>query len=146
MNKVTSKERDIITIEITKSVHNLIRGCETLDMDMAFSPFFNSPDFLMMGTDGSLCDYDTYLKNNIDYLENCSEFKLTTYDEEINVLDSETAIFSWAYRAEAKLKTGEKDIVDKAGASFIFHNFSNEWKVIYYHESSLPPIRVPDVD
>jgi hypothetical protein len=120
----------------------LKKGCETLDMKSAFQAFTNSPEFLMMRTDGSLCDYHTYLNDNISYLMTCSSFKLTTYRDEIRVLDLDMAIFPWAYGAEATLKTGVQDIVEKAGASFVFRKVDDEWKVIYYHESLLPPIRV----
>jgi hypothetical protein len=128
--------------EIRETINALIAGCESLDMDMAFRAFSNSPEFLMMGTDGTLCDYRTYLENNINYLNTCSRFKLTTFKDEIRILDRDTAIFSWAYGAEATFKTGEKDIIEKAGASFVFKKVNNDWKVVYYHESSTPPLRV----
>ncbi len=41
----------------------------------------------------------------------------------------------------ATLKTGEQDIIENAGASFVFSRVNDEWKVIYYHESSSPPTR-----
>lgn len=142
METQVNSEKETISDEIKNAIGNLIRGCETLDMDMAFAIFSNSPDFLMIGTDGSHSDYNSYLRNNITYLQTCSSFRLTTINEEIRVLNHETAIYSWAYRAEATLKTGEIDIVDKAGASFVFRKESEEWKVIYYHESSVPPTRI----
>lgn len=79
-----NSEKAKIKKELQEAIHTLIAGCEALDMELAFGIFSNSPDFLMMATDGSLCDYQTYLNNNVDYL----------------------------------------------------------WKVVYYHESSLPPTRV----
>ncbi len=139
---LTMAEKEQIHKEIKEAINTLIIGCESLDMDLAFEIFYNSPDFLMMATDGSLCDYQTYLKNNIDYLMTCSSFKLTTYNEEIRIFDSETVIYSWAYRADATLKTGEKDIVENAGASFVFKQINDQWKVVYYHESSSPPTRM----
>ena len=135
-------EKEQIHQEIKGAINTLVLGCENLDMDMAFSVFFNSPDFLMMGTDGSMSDYKTYLKNNTDYLMTCSSFKLTTYKGEIRILGPEMAIYSWAYRAEATLKTGEQDIIENAGASFVFIKINDEWKVVYYHESSSPPTRI----
>ena len=142
MDILTSTEKEAIAKEIRGAIDNLIRGCETLDMDMAFGIFLDFPDFLMIGTDGAYSDHDAYLRNNIAYLETCSSFKLTTYGEKIRILDRNTAIYSWAYGAEATLKTGEKDIVEKAGASFVFRKTDDEWKVVYYHESSLPPTRI----
>ena len=139
---LTIAEKEQIQKEIKAAINKLILGCENLDMDLAFSMFANSPDFLMMGTDGTLCDYQTYLKNNIDYLMTCTSFKLTTYREEIRIIDPEIAIYSWAYGAEAILKTGEQDIVENAGASFVFEKKNRVWKVVYYHESSTPPKRI----
>ena len=139
---ISSAEKTKIQEEIKEIIHTLISGCESLDMEMAFSMFMDSPEFLMMGTDGALSDYQTYLKNNIEYLKTCSSFKLRTDREEIRILDQETAVYAWAYGVEAALNTGEKDIVKNAGASFVFKKQNGEWKVVYYHESSLPPTRI----
>jgi hypothetical protein len=139
---LSNSEREMIKKELQEAIDTLIAGCEMLDMEMAFRIFSNAPDFLMMGTDGSLCDYQTYLNNNVDYLTTCSRFKLTTLKKEIRILDRDTAIFAWAYRVEATLKTGEQDIVENAGASFVFSKVNDEWKVVYYHESSSPPKRI----
>lgn len=139
---LSNSEREKIKNELHDAIHNLIVGCEALDMERAFEIFSPSSEFLMMGTDGTLCDYQTYINNNINYLMTCTSFKLTTFREEIRILDRATAIFSWAYRAEAVLKTGEKDIFENAGASFVFNKVNDEWKVVYYHESSVPPTRI----
>jgi hypothetical protein len=141
---ISNSDKEKITNEIKEAVNTVIMGCEALDMDLAFSIFSNSPDFLMIGMDGSLCDYQTYLKNNRDYLMTCSSFTLTTLKEEIKILRRDLAIFAWIYKAEATLKTGEKDIFEKAGATFVFHKIHDEWKVVYYHESTLPPTRISD--
>jgi hypothetical protein len=142
-DSLSSAELEQIKEELRGAINSLIRGCEALDMELAFSVFSDSPDFLMMGTDGSLCDYQTYVNNNVNYLKTCSSFELTTFGEEIRILDRDTAIFSWAYSARATLRTGEQDIIEKAGATFVFRKVENEWKVVYYHESSLPATRLP---
>jgi hypothetical protein len=139
---LSSSEKDTIEREIRAAIGTLITGCETLDMDLAFQVFSDSPDFLMMATDGTLCDYHTYVDGNVEYLRTCSSFKLTTFRDEIRILKPDLVLFSWAYGAEATLESGEKDIVEKAGASFVFSKVEDEWKVVYYHESSLPPTRV----
>ena len=139
---LTRSEIERIHKEIKGVLDTLIFGCENLDMDLAFGMFHESPDFLMMGTGGSLSNYQEYLVNNLDYLKTCSGFKLTTNKKEIRALNCETAICAWAYRVEATLKTGEQDIIENAGASFVFSKINEEWKVVYYHESSSPPIRI----
>ena len=114
MTKDNLSEYEINEIreELHDAINALIKGCETLDMKLAFKIFSNKPDFLMMGTDGTLCDYKTYLDNNINYLKDCQSFKLKTYKKEIRILNRDLAILSWAYGVEAILKTGEKDIID----------------------------------
>ena len=128
-----------IGAELREAVSRLIQGCEALDMDLAFSLFWDSPGFRMIAADGSLCDYRTYVDSNADYLTGCASFKLTTIDEEVRVLGPDLAVYSWIYRAEATLKTGKRDVFEKAGASFVFKRVDGEWKAVYYHESTLPP-------
>ena len=140
---LSKTEQEAIAGAVKAEIEKLIQGCESLDMELAFGMFHDSPDFIMIGTDGTQCSYETYVNNNVDYLGSCSAFKLTTFNEEIRVLDSQTAIYSWAYAAEATLKSGEKDIVDRAGASFVFRKMGDAWKVVYYHEATVPPRRVP---
>ena len=118
MESFSNVEKEVIAGEVRQVIRRLIRGCETLDIDTAFDMFLDSPDFLMMGTDGSLCNYQTYVNNNIDYLVTCSDFELTTRNEDIRILTRDVAVFSWAYKAKATLKTGEQDIVENAGATF----------------------------
>ncbi len=144
--KLVKSEVEIIKEEILSILSTLIIGCESLDLEMAFSMFSNSPNFLMLGTGGSMCDYQTYLNDNISYLNDCSSFDLTTFKKEVRVIDRETAILAWAYKAVATLKTGEYDIVENAGASFVFNKTGDEWKVVYYHESSVPPVRLSQVE
>ncbi len=126
-------EKSRIEKEIREAFNTVIEGCESLDMDLAFRVFHNSPDFYMIGPDCSFSDYSTYVNNNINYLEECSDFKLDTFDTKIKFLDSDMVILSWIYKAEATLKTGEKDVFEKAAATFLFKKIGNEWKVIYYH-------------
>jgi hypothetical protein len=140
--RMKNTDVEVIRKEIKELVDGLIRGCESLDLEAAFSIFSESPDFLMMGTDGSVVDHKTYLKNNFEYLQTCEKFRLTTNREEIRIIDPAVAVYAWSYTAEAFLKTGEREIFDNAGASFVFHKVNGSWKVVYYHESSSPPRRV----
>ena len=139
---VSGSEIQKIKGEIRNAVDSLIKGCESLNIDQAFGIFRDFPDFRMIAMDGSLCDYQTYLQNNIDYLAECSSFELTTLDERIDILASDIAIFSWIYRVVATLKSGERDLIEKAGATFIFRQIEDQWKVVHYHESTSPPTRL----
>jgi hypothetical protein len=139
---LSTTENEKIENEIQVIIDTLIQGCETLDMDMAFGMFANIPEFIMMGTDGSQVDHDTYVNNNVAYLGDCSAFELKTFNGEIRVLDKNTAIYSWSYSAKATHKSGYIDMVDNAGATFVFSKLNGEWKVVYYHEATVPPYRI----
>ena len=128
--------------EVKEAFNTITEGCESLDMDLAFKVFYNSPDFYMISIDCSICDYQTYINNNINYLKECSNFKLTTFNEKMKLLSEEMVVYSWLYKAEATLKNGDKDIIENAGATLLFKKIDNEWKVIYYHEAALPPISI----
>lgn len=136
-------ELEKIRAEIRDVLSRLIAGCERLDMKMAFDVFLDSPDFLMIGADGTPCSHGEYVANNVEYLRNCSSFELTTLSEDIHVLDTGSAVASWVYSAEATLKSGERDVIEKAGATFVFVKRGGEWKVVRYHESALPADRIP---
>ena len=146
MDTLAPADKNRIEEEISEIINTLIQGCVTLDMDMAFGMFSDDPDFIMMGTDGSQVDHATYVNNNITYLTDCSAFELTTFNGETRVLDENTAIYSWAYQAKATLKSGDIDMVDNAGATFVFRKVDGEWKVVYYHEATVPPRRIPKQD
>ena len=79
-------------------MNTVISGCEALDMDMACKVFLNSPGFRMIGMDDSLCDYQTYLDGNIQYIMNCLEFKLTTFKEETKILRGVHALNRGSHR------------------------------------------------
>ena len=139
-------EKQQIESGVRAAVDTVIAGCEALDMEMAFASFLDAPEFRMMRADGSLCDYGTYVKENVDYLSICASFDLTTVQTEIKVLAADLAIFSWVYKVVATLMTGEQDVFDNAGASFVFKKLGEEWKVIYYQESTQPPLHIPNSD
>ncbi len=140
---VTEAERKRIEGELDEILAALIAGCEALDLEAAFRRFTRSPEFLMLGSDGSACDFATFFANNRVYLKTCSRFRLTTLTKTIRVFERDLALLAWTYRAEATLKTGETEIVERAAASFVFRRVIAAWQVVFYHESGLPPARVP---
>lgn len=139
---VSEEDKERIEDEILEALDRLIAGCESLDMELAFSPFSRFDEFRMIAADGTLCDFTTYYDNNMSYLESCLAFSLTTFGTDVLVLRSDLAVLSWTYKAEATLDSGERDVIDRAGASFVFEKRDGEWKVVRYHESSAPPKRV----
>ena len=46
---LSNSEKEAITKQLKLAIGRLIRGCQTLDMEMAFDVFLDSPDFLARG-------------------------------------------------------------------------------------------------
>jgi len=95
------------------------------------------------GADGSLCDFDTFFAGNGAYFEQCSAFEIETLGADVQTLPGGLVRYAWVYKVVATLKTGERDVFDKAGATFLFQEIDGRWKAVYYQESSQPPRRVP---
>ena len=136
-------DAESIANEIHGILAALIAGYEACDMAPVRDAFCDGPDFLMMNTDGALCGFDIFYDNDAVYLDACADFTLTTHDTQVRIMDADCAVLAWSYSAEALLKTGERDRVDKAGASFIFVRRAGAWKCAYYHQSSGAFTRLP---
>ena len=138
INKI---DKESITQEIDRILDDLIASYETMDIEASFKVFSTDQDFFMIGSDGLIYDHETFYTANRSYFDLCSAFALTTYIRDIKVLSNDLALVSWHYKAIATLKAGGKDVFDTAGATFLFQKIDNQWSVINYQESTLPPRR-----
>ena len=154
VNKI---DEETVTKEISKVLDDLIASYEAMDIEASFKVFSTDQDFFMIGSDGLIYDHETFYTANKSYFDLCSAFSLTTYIRDIKVLSNDLALVSWHYKAIATLKagpsgsltgdasptdrTGGKDVFDTAGATFLFQKKDNQWIVINYQESTLPPRR-----
>ena len=134
-------EQEKIRKEIEYEIDNLIRGCEELNLEKAFKVYLKSANFFMIAADGYYYDYQTFYNNNKNYFDILSKFELTTIKRDLKILSNDLVIYSWIYKVIATLKTGEQDILNSAGATFLFKKINDVWTVINYHESSAPPTR-----
>jgi hypothetical protein len=138
---INDAERQAIEKELNAAVAGLIEGCEALDFEKGFRLFVKTDEFRMITLDGQLWDFPTYFKANVDYLGGCSSFKLKTIETRVTVLSRELAAYQWIYSAEAAFPSGDLDVIDRAGATFVFRKADDGWKAVCYQESALPPRR-----
>ena len=135
-SQLPPEDAERIEAEVLAVLDRLIDGCERLDMDLAFGIFDRSDTFRMVAGDGTVCSFADYYTNNIAYLETCAAFEIETIRTDVLVLRHDLAILTWSYRVEATLTSGARDIIDRAGATFVFELQDGQWKVVRYHESS----------
>jgi|WetSurMetagenome_2_1015567.scaffolds.fasta_scaffold34306_4 hypothetical protein len=107
---------------------------------MAF--FENTSDFLAANLDGTSADYGTLKKINGDALNLTSSVKSTLEHEAIRVLSRSELLYAFFARQAFTLETGDKMKVDHVAGTMLFARISNSWKVRYYHQSELPPVKM----
>ncbi len=134
--RVSDADRSRIESEVLGVLDRLVTGCRGLHMDLAFGMFDRSNAFRMVAGDGTVCTFSEYYANNMAYLETCAAFSIETLQADVLAMRPDLAVVTWSYRVEAALKNGAHDIIDRAGATFVFEKQGVEWKVIRYHESS----------
>ena len=141
-SSLNNLEMNKIQNEINSELASLIEGCHELDLEKIFRPFSKDPDFYMIAADGKSYSYQEFYNNNKSYFDNLSAFRITTIKKDITVLSSDYVLVSWIYSVVATGKEGWQDIMDSAGATFLFKKVGSDWKVVKYQESTATPQRV----
>ena len=121
-------ESDIETIkaDIKNLIDTLIKGYETMDMNIGFKVFSQSPDFYMIAFDGKEYDYQSFMDSNKVFLDSCKTFELYTEKMDIKVLTPDFVVVSWLYKAVATHKSSRKETWENAAATFLFKKIGHE--------------------
>lgn len=139
---LTDSEKEAIKSEVKKEFNAMVDASTKLDIQTALKYYWDSPDFMGFGVDGAIIDYALYKKTNEDFFEAAQSVQFPSLKEVIKVLTKDQVIFIWQYKAEIVLKTGERMDFDQVGVTFLYQKIDGAWKIVYYHESALPPILV----
>ena len=132
-------DKDQILNELRPLAEKLTRYSETAQWDSFLQCYADTPDFLAVSADGIIRNYQDFKKICHDYYERLKEQKLITSQEIFHVLDGNTVVLCWSGDINAFFKNGESWKMPNYTVTFIFRKINREWKVIYSHESALPP-------
>ncbi len=138
-NDLTEAEKESIIKEVKQDFYAMVEACNTADLNNALKLYWNSPEFLGIGSDGSIVDYPQFKKANEEYFGSISSQKFVTVKESFKFLDVNHILSSWQGTNEAILKSGEKMTFSSFGVTSIFKKVDGSWKIIYFHESGIPP-------
>lgn len=142
--QMTFKEQETAKKEIKDAVTVIIQGLEKLDVEAAFKPYLNTPDFILFTVYGTMVDYQGAKNEHATWFSTLLSIKVTTLKEDFRFLPDNSVIFPWLGKFEMTLKTGEQLAVD-FGVTMIFRKINNQWIVIYQHTSQVPPaMQMPD--
>jgi hypothetical protein len=136
---LTETEKESIIKEVKKDFYAMVEACNNADLNNALQLYWNSPEFLGIASDGSIVDYQQFKKGNEEYFGSIASQKFVTVKESFKFLDDNHILSAWQGTNEAILKSGEKMAFSSFGATSIFKKIDGSWKVIYFHESGLPP-------
>jgi ketosteroid isomerase-like protein len=141
--QMTPQEQKTAKNEIREVVNVIFQSLEKMDVEALFQSYSNSPDFIFFTTDGSMVGLQEAKNHHAAWFKSLSTLKVTPIMDEFRFLPGNIVICSWQGKFEMMLGSDERLKIDKFGITFIFSKIENQWKVIYQHSSSLPP--VPEV-
>jgi len=137
---MTPQQQETARKEIGEAVKIIFSNLEKKDVDALFQMYSDSPDFVFIGTDGSMADFKQAKNHNDAWLKSLSSLSVTTIKDNFIFLSDDEVVCSWLGKFGMALVTGEKLTINKFGITFIFRKTDNQWKVIYQHSSALPPV------
>ena len=135
---MTPQEQEAAKKELAEAVNAIIKGLETMDAEVLFQSYSNSPDFILFTTDGTMADYQLAKSHNAGWFKSLSSLKVATVKEEFRFLPGNVVVCAWRATFAMTFKAGGEPKMDFA-ITFVFKKSENRWKVVYQQTSVLPP-------
>jgi hypothetical protein len=136
---VMNIDKDRILNEVRLFADNLTQFSETAQLDSFLGCYADTPDFIAVGGDGIVRNYQDFKKICKDYYDLLKEQKLTTIREIFHILDNSTVLLCWSGNIDAFFKNGDFWKMQNYSVTSLYKKMNGQWKVIHSHESSLPP-------
>jgi hypothetical protein len=137
---LTDLEKDSIIKEVKKDFYTMLEACNNADLKNALRLYWNSTEFLGIASDGSIVDYPQFKKANEEYFGSIASQKFITVKESFKFIDDNHILSAWQGTNEAILKSGENLAFSSFGVTSIFKKIDGSWKIVYFHESGVPPV------
>jgi hypothetical protein len=137
---MTPQEQEVAKKEIRAVSDRIVQSLNTMDLEALLQPYWNSPEFVLVNTEGSMGDYQTTRNGTVEMFNLLASLKYTTVKDEFRFLPDNTVIYAWFGKSEFAFKTGQQARIDAYAITFVFRKVENTWKIIYAHESASPPV------
>ena len=135
-DQLTQQQKDQIKKDVKAVVDSMVAKDEKLDADGVMARYWDSPDFVSFGPDGSRSDYQAAKKGLADMFSASASLKIFTIREDFIVLSKDIVICAFLAKSEVVLKSGDKMVFDPDAVTLVFQKIAAQWKVIYQHESA----------
>jgi steroid delta-isomerase-like uncharacterized protein len=137
---LSEKKQATVRQELTQVMKEYITACEHVDSAAATMKFAaDVPEFRFADIDGKRYDYAGFKKSVTDFFAGLSAMKVTTRNQDILVLGPDTTLVIWHGAIDLIQKDGSVLRFDPYNVTFLFKRFGGTWKIVFQHESCLPP-------
>jgi ketosteroid isomerase-like protein len=136
---MTETESDNIIKNVKDSYTKITEYSKNAQLDSFLGCYDNSPNFLSIGADGKMSNYEEFKKACTEYYNSLKEQSIITTQEKFHVLDKNLVIVGWTGNIIANLKNGDTVKMNNYSITSLFKMVEGKWKVIHDHESALPP-------
>ena len=137
--QMTPQEQDVAKKEINEVLDQQLQAASKLDADALMQSYWNSPDFILLTTTGSMADYQQTKTGTAEMYKSLTALKFTTVKNELRFLPGNVVICAWLGKCDVTFKTEDRATIDSYAITFVFRKLDNHWKIIYSHESASPP-------
>lgn len=135
-NPLTDAEKEVIKNEVLKVHSPSLEANKNMDMSNFILPFWDSPEFMFSGMDGSVSNLQEMKKSVSEVFNSIAKREMTITGEKWIIIDRENALCSFQGKAENSLKAGGKLFEDPFAVTLLYKKIDNQWKIVYGHESS----------
>jgi len=140
--EISSDEKEIIKKEISSRIEEIIIGAKELDVEAAIRPYSSDSDFIVVNPDASVSDFQTMKRVQAEGFNTLKSLNFSTVRQDFTFLAKDLVMCTWTGRNEFELKTGEKMKIEPYVGSMLFRKTDNDWRIIYAHETSAPPVTI----
>jgi ketosteroid isomerase-like protein len=125
--------------EVAQALQGFIVACDRIDLDGTLGFEADVPEFRYADTDGQLYEYPAFKKLLAETFAGSVAQKVLTQRQEISVFGPDAALVAWHGSVELTQKDGTVVRSDPYNATFLFKRLGGTWRIVYQHESGLPP-------
>lgn len=137
---MTQQEKDQIRNEVMTVSDNFMKTIVNKDLDGLMNFCQESPEWITLNADGTSWDYKTARQAFVSIFDSTATFKWTRIRQEFNIISRDLVITALFSKEENIMKSGDKISYDSHAYTMVFRKISDQWKLIYSHDSGIPVI------
>lgn len=137
---MSQQEKDKIRNEVITVTDNFMTTIVNKNLEGLMNFSQESPEWITLNADGTSWDYKTARQALVSILDSTASFKWTRIRQEFNIISRDLVITALFSKEENIMKSGDKIFFNSHAYTMIFRKISDQWKLVYSHDSGIPVI------